>query len=144
MKVGVGLGLAAVVALGASPARAHDDDGHVTPGSYNILATAPADIVGRAVLRGVQHHPEYATNCTFTIRSSRTSAVGTCYNWSGSGNYKFQLAVLLTNCTRTMWWYGNVGFPYIRGKTSTGKWSYAYAPAGGWRIAYAKVLVWKP
>jgi hypothetical protein len=113
-------------------------------GQYNILHTAPVDITGRAVFNGVERHPEYATNCTWTIRSSRTSAVGICYNWSGSGNYKFQVAVLLTNCTQSYWWYGNVGWPYIRGKTTTAKWSYAYSPGGGWLIAYAKVVVWKP
>ena len=89
--------------------------------------------------------PDYATNCRSTIRSSRTSAVGVCYNWSGSGNYKFQEAGLMFDgCNRYYWAYGNVGYPYIPGKTSTGKWSYVYTPPGFWRIVAAKVVIWKP
>lgn len=90
--------------------------------------------------------PEYATNCTATIRSSRTSAVGICYNWSGSGNYKYQVAALaFDGCNRWIWMYGNVGYPYIRGKTTTGKWSYVYTPPGWfWRFVMAKVIAWKP
>ena len=130
--------------LAAGPAQAHDEHNQPVEGQHNILTTAPVDITGRATFSGAEYHPEYATNCTWTIRSSRTSAVGICYNWSGSGNYKFQVAVLLTNCTQSMWWYGNVGYPYVPGKTTTAKWSYAYAPPGGWQIAYAKVVVWKP
>jgi hypothetical protein len=134
----------AITTLAAGPAQAHDEHNQPVMGEYNILTTAPVDITGRAVFSGVERHPEMATNCTWTIRSSRTSAVGICYNWSQSGNYKFQLAALITNCNQSMWWYGNVGWPYIRGKTSTAKWSYVYTPPGGWKIAYAKVLVWKP
>lgn len=140
----VAAALLAATVFTATPAQAHDIHNQPIAGQHNILHTAPVDITGRAAFTGAEPHPQYATNCTWTIRSSRTSAVGICYNWSGSGSVKFQIAVLLTNCTQSYWWYGNVGWVYVRGKTTSAKWSYAYAPPGGWLIAYAKVLVWKP
>ena len=122
---------------GSEPsARAHEDP------------DTPAEIATHIVAFNTAHAdraPEYATNCRYTIRSSRTSAVGICYNWSGSGNYKFQIAALMFDgCKRYMWYYGNVGWPYIQGRTSTGKWSYVYSPGGTWRIVAAKVVIWKP
>jgi hypothetical protein len=89
--------------------------------------------------------PAYATNCQHYIRPSRTSAFGHCYNYSGSGNYKFQVAALaFDGCRHWVWFYGNVGWPYIRGKTTSGKSSLVYTPPGTWTFMQSTVIVWKP
>lgn len=90
-------------------------------------------------------NPEYATNCTGTIRSTRTSAVGNCYNYSGSGSLKYQIAALgIDACGRRMWFYGSVGWVYYPGKTTSGKTSYVYSPGLTWRFYAWQIIVWKP
>ena len=90
-------------------------------------------------------HPEYATNCWGTIRSTRTSAVGNCYNYSGSGSLKYQIAALgIDACGRRMWFYGSVGWVYYPGKTTNGKTSYVYSPGLTWRFYAWQIIIWKP
>lgn len=89
--------------------------------------------------------PEKATNCDSYIRPSRTSAIGTCYNWNGIGSYYYQVAALaFDGCNRWVWFYGNVAWPYIRNKTANGKQSLVYTPPGTWKFYDDKVIAWAP
>jgi len=131
--------------LGSSAAHAHDDSHPesmqaVLPGQFF------AEVSGVGANPVIEQRIEYATNCRYTIRSSRTSAVGICYNWSGSGSWKFQVAALMYDgCARYVWYYGNVGWPWVPGKNTTAKWSYVYSPPGGvWYIVAAKIIIYKP
>jgi hypothetical protein len=132
---------AAALTLVPSAASAHDGMPDV-PGEQFLWL--PSEAIVHNPTTDVEFFPEYASSCKYTIRASRSSAVGICYGWSGSGNYKFQVAALIDNCNQRYWYYGNVGYPFVQGKTSTAKWSYVYTPPGGWRIVAAKVVVWKP
>jgi len=119
--------------------------GQVEAHDHPFTTTELAAVVMAEVAAHDRAHPEYATNCRTTIRSTRTSAVGVCYNYSGSGSTRFQVAALMFDgCRSTYWAYGNVGWVYYPGVTTTGKWSYVYSPPGKWYITYAKIVVWKP
>lgn len=133
-------GLSAPPAQGVAPTHHGPSEAMQTV----LPGQAMASVIGD--LARPEFQPEYATNCQHFIRPTKTSAVANCYNYSGSGNYKFQVAALaFDGCNRWIWIYGNVGWPYIRYKTTTAKWSYAYTPAGiYWRFVRSYVLVWKP
>ena len=134
----------------ASPANAHADPWTPTELGAVIAAEVAAfqaehPPVDGPEIAGFGPAPEYATNCRYTIRSTRTSAVGICYNYSGSGSLKYQVAALMYDGCRSRYWaYGSVGWVYYPGKTTTGKWSYVYSPPGKWYITYAQVIAWKP
>lgn len=128
--------------LDAPPAEAHDAT-HLD----SMPTMLPGELAHIAFGANTSTHafPEYATNCNHFIRSTRTSAIGNCYNYSGSGSLKYQVAALgVDACGRRMWFYGSVGQVYYPGKTTRGYPSLVYSPGGTWRFYYATVIVWKP
>lgn len=141
--------LAAVAfGLGPGPAQAHDDTHPeamqaVLPGQYEFFGedevfSAPDEMTAFELLV----HPEQATNCIGGIKPSRTAAYAYCYNYSGSGSWQFQIAArAYDGCGKYIWFYGNVGYPYVPGKTTTRKDSYVYTPPGTWRFIAWKIIL---
>jgi len=136
-----GLGLFAGT---AAAAPAHDD---THPESMQAVLPGQffASVNGEGAQPVIEQRIEQATNCNWFIRPSRTSAIATCYNYSGSGSYTYLVkALAFDGCNRYIWFYGNVGWPFIMGKTSTARQSLVYTPPGTWYFVAAGVLIHKP